>query len=103
MYEKLIITSYFVWYTYLINRTTLIAGCHISLNVVESPEFHNLMTIACPTFKVPTRQTVRDSIIRESEVVKEKVSYFLKFINATLNFMIYYYNIDLEDKAKNRA
>lgn len=64
---------------YLHYRATYFADCHIPLSTVESASFQNLMLIALPSFKVPSRHVLRDIIVTESAKVMQSVYYFFYF------------------------
>lgn len=59
-------------------RLYFFAECHIPLNIVESNAFIDMMQVACPTFKVPTRTNLRDYIVQEAQEVKKMVCLCLK-------------------------
>jgi hypothetical protein len=69
---------FFITFSFNANffRLYFFAECHIPLNIVENRAFVEMMLIACPSFKVPTRTNLRDGIIQEAQEVKKMVSHF---------------------------
>ncbi len=57
----------------LLFRAQFFAECHVPLNVVENDAFVEMMKIACPYYKVPSRSTLRNVIAEEAQEVKEMV------------------------------
>jgi hypothetical protein len=55
-------------------RVSYIASSHTPLAIVENKEFLRFVENLCPNYSVPSRQTLREMILRQAEIVKEKVS-----------------------------
>jgi len=53
--------------------TNFFGECHIPLSVVDHPAFIELLSTACPTYKLPTRNTLRSRIIGEAANIKNMV------------------------------
>jgi len=53
--------------------TNFFGECHIPLSVVDHPAFIELLSTACPTYKLPTRNTLRSRIIGEAANIKNMI------------------------------
>lgn len=82
-------------------RSIMTAICHIPLAFVEKESFRKFMEIACPSFQIPNRQQLRNKILEQAHLTKEKVhfhSFFfltIKIKEVTLKATFPCYCIDL--------
>ena len=63
-------------------RSIMTAICHIPLLFVEKESFRKFMEIACPSFQIPNRFQLRNHILEQAHLTKEKVHFiFILFLS----------------------